>query len=78
MLANDNQVNVQGDGDNPEFDHWEWVSYWYPIGQVVSFKRGTDAGFGENYFPDNVLGPPDPSPGLNEYNASNKPQEGTR
>lgn len=23
----------------PEFDHWEWVSYWYPIEQVVSFKR---------------------------------------
>ena len=23
----------------PEFDHWQWVSYWYPIEQVVSFKR---------------------------------------
>jgi putative (di)nucleoside polyphosphate hydrolase len=23
----------------PEFDHWQWVSYWYPLGQVVSFKR---------------------------------------
>jgi len=23
----------------PEFDHWRWVSYWYPLGQVVSFKR---------------------------------------
>jgi len=23
----------------PEFDGWRWVSYWYPIGQVVSFKR---------------------------------------
>lgn len=27
-------------GDKPEFDHWEWVSYWYPVGQVVAFKRG--------------------------------------
>ncbi len=23
----------------PEFDHWQWVSYWYPLGQVVYFKR---------------------------------------
>ncbi|MEY4516915.1 MAG: hypothetical protein RL180_1261 [Pseudomonadota bacterium] len=22
-----------------EFDHWMWVSYWYPLGQVVAFKR---------------------------------------
>ena len=26
-------------GHEPEFDHWRWVSYWYPLGQVVSFKR---------------------------------------
>ena len=25
--------------DKPEFDHWRWVSYWYPVNQVVSFKR---------------------------------------
>lgn len=23
----------------PEFDGFAWVSYWYPMGQVVSFKR---------------------------------------
>jgi putative (di)nucleoside polyphosphate hydrolase len=23
----------------PEFDHWQWVSYWYPVCQVVDFKR---------------------------------------
>lgn len=22
-----------------EFDDWRWVSYWYPLGNVVSFKR---------------------------------------
>lgn len=22
-----------------EFDRWRWVSYWYPLDQVVSFKR---------------------------------------
>ena len=25
--------------DKPEFDHWRWVSYWYPVNKVVSFKR---------------------------------------
>jgi putative (di)nucleoside polyphosphate hydrolase len=26
-------------GPKPEFDHWRWVSYWYPVGKVVAFKR---------------------------------------
>ncbi len=34
----DSAVNVQGTG-SPEFDGWRWVSYWYPVRQVVSFKR---------------------------------------
>jgi putative (di)nucleoside polyphosphate hydrolase len=25
--------------EKPEFDDWRWVSYWYPVGQVVAFKR---------------------------------------
>ncbi len=25
--------------DDAEFDGWRWVSYWYPIRQVISFKR---------------------------------------
>jgi putative (di)nucleoside polyphosphate hydrolase len=25
--------------NHPEFDDWRWVSYWYPIRNVVSFKR---------------------------------------
>jgi putative (di)nucleoside polyphosphate hydrolase len=25
--------------EKPEFDHWQWVSYWYPLNQVISFKR---------------------------------------
>ena len=24
---------------HPEFDDWRWVSYWYPVRNVVSFKR---------------------------------------
>jgi putative (di)nucleoside polyphosphate hydrolase len=23
----------------PEFDGWQWISYWYPLKEVVSFKR---------------------------------------
>lgn len=23
----------------PEFDAWQWVNYWYPLRQVVAFKR---------------------------------------
>jgi putative (di)nucleoside polyphosphate hydrolase len=38
MLACDSEVCVDL-GARPEFDHWRWVSYWYPVGQVVDFKR---------------------------------------
>lgn len=32
--------NFQGDGEGkPEFDSYAWVSYWYPLRQVVAFKR---------------------------------------
>ena len=39
MLADDSEVSFNNNGDKPEFDHWRWVSYWYPLGQVVPFKR---------------------------------------
>ena len=26
-------------GDKPEFDGWRWVDYWYPLKEVVAFKR---------------------------------------
>lgn len=38
MLGEDSRVSVD-QGSSPEFDGWRWVSYWYPLGQVVSFKR---------------------------------------
>jgi putative (di)nucleoside polyphosphate hydrolase len=38
MLADDTSVQLDLNS-KPEFDHWQWVSYWYPLGQVVSFKR---------------------------------------
>lgn len=34
------EKRVRFDGsDKPEFDDWRWVSYWYPMGGVVQFKR---------------------------------------
>ena len=38
MLADDELVRVDR-CNNPEFDHWRWVSYWYPLHKVVAFKR---------------------------------------
>ncbi|MAT51945.1 MAG: RNA pyrophosphohydrolase [Porticoccaceae bacterium] len=26
-------------GDKPEFDSWCWVNYWFPVSQIVDFKR---------------------------------------
>lgn len=37
LLAADSAVCVRG--DDAEFDAWRWVSYWYPLGKVVDFKR---------------------------------------
>lgn len=25
--------------ETPEFDRWRWVNYWYPLKQVIAFKR---------------------------------------
>ena len=38
MLCDDARVQMDV-SDKPEFDSWRWVSYWYPLGQVVAFKR---------------------------------------
>lgn len=38
LVGNDADVDVQT-SSTPEFDGWRWVSYWYPVRQVVSFKR---------------------------------------
>lgn len=38
MLAEDSAVKMDCN-QKPEFDDWRWVSYWYPLSQVISFKR---------------------------------------
>lgn len=38
LLEDDTAVQLNLN-EKPEFDHWQWVSYWYPLNQVISFKR---------------------------------------
>lgn len=38
LVGSDRQVCLDA-SDRPEFDHWRWVDYWYPLSKVVSFKR---------------------------------------
>jgi len=38
MLTDDKDVRFE-QSETPELDHWQWVSYWYPLGQVVPFKK---------------------------------------
>ncbi len=34
------ESNIQlNHNPKPEFDHWCWVSYWYPVNEVVDFKQ---------------------------------------
>ena len=39
LLADDAAVCTTST-EKREFDEWRWVSYWYPVGQVIAFKRG--------------------------------------
>lgn len=38
MLTDDQAVDLNC-SPKPEFDEWEWVPYWYPLRQVISFKK---------------------------------------
>lgn len=37
-LSDDAAVRLDNQA-KPEFDHWRWVNYWFPLQQVVSFKQ---------------------------------------
>lgn len=36
--ADTEQINLAANAP-AEFDNWQWVSYWYPVNEVVAFKR---------------------------------------
>ena len=38
LTVDDNAIDLEI-GGSPEFDHWQWVSFWFPLARVVSFKR---------------------------------------
>lgn len=38
LLSSEEKINVSAT-PKPEFDDWRWSSYWFPLGQVVAFKR---------------------------------------
>lgn len=38
LLSQDTQINIKKE-KNYTFDTWKWVSLWYPLRQVVFFKR---------------------------------------
>lgn len=38
LIADDAAVKLDF-SDHPEFDTWKWVSYWFPLKQVIFFKR---------------------------------------
>lgn len=38
LVSDEKNINMQTT-KSPEFDGWRWVSFWYPVRQVVSFKR---------------------------------------
>lgn len=42
LLGTENDLRLDA-SDTPEFDHWRWVHFWYPLDNVVTFKRGVYA-----------------------------------
>lgn len=38
FISDDSAVKLDLN-EHPEFDQWKWVSYWFPLKQVIFFKR---------------------------------------
>ena len=38
LIVDESAVNMNVTS-KPEFDRWRWVSYWFPLNQVVDFKQ---------------------------------------
>jgi putative (di)nucleoside polyphosphate hydrolase len=38
LLSDDSAISLDSTADI-EFDGWRWVSYWYPLDQVIAFKK---------------------------------------
>ncbi len=53
MLTDDSEIKIDTT-DSPEFDDWRWVDYWYPLKEVVSFKKNV-YNQALDFFANNVL-----------------------
>ncbi|WP_411833162.1 RNA pyrophosphohydrolase [Pseudoxanthomonas mexicana] len=42
LVGDEGHVRLDA-SESPEFDHWRWVDFWYPLEHVVLFKRGVYA-----------------------------------
>lgn len=38
LVGEENRLNLEA-SSKPEFDEWKWVDYWYPVDNVVYFKK---------------------------------------
>ena len=38
LLSSEDEIDLNN-SESPEFDDWRWVSYWYPLTQVIAFKK---------------------------------------
>lgn len=38
LRSDEKKIDLLGNS-TPEFDDWRWVSFWYPLSQVIDFKR---------------------------------------
>ncbi len=38
LISDESKINLE-QMDTPEFTDWHWVNYWYPLKEVISFKR---------------------------------------
>ncbi len=39
LRCEDRKIALSSKHCAPEFDDWRWVSFWYPLSQVIEFKR---------------------------------------
>jgi putative (di)nucleoside polyphosphate hydrolase len=39
LRCDETKIALSNNDTAPEFDDWRWVSFWYPLGQVIEFKR---------------------------------------
>ena len=38
LTSGEHRIKLDAEG-KPEFDSWSWVNYWFPVTQVIEFKR---------------------------------------